>query len=116
MSSSVSGTLGMVTGNTRSQETSQLTSITLEVRMFSKCLDSGHFCYLEARVKQMLCNGGGTDGRVRTTPGKENRYADILETLRRPRYLSLGQIKVVKIDLKMTQAILADTFSSTQLF
>ena len=87
MSSSVSGTLGMVTGNTRSQETSQLTSVTLEVRIFSKwdrLRTQDTVIYLEARVKQMLCNGRGTDGRVRMTPGQENWYADILETLRRP--------------------------------
>ena len=38
MSPSVSGRLGMVTGDTRSQEMSQLTSLTLNIGIFSNCV------------------------------------------------------------------------------
>ena len=50
------------------------------------------------------------------TPGQGHGYDDILEALYSPRYLSLGQIKVVKIDHKMTQAILGHIFFLAQLF
>ena len=46
------------------------------------------------------------------TPGQGHGHDDILEALYNPRYLSLGQIKVVKIDLEMTQAILGYSFFS----
>ena len=49
------------------------------------------------------------------TPGQGHRHDDILETLYNPRSLSLGKIKIVKIDLKMTQAILAHIFFTAQL-
>merc|ERR1719443_1947979 len=50
------------------------------------------------------------------TPGQDNWNVDIFETLHYPRHLSLGQVKIVKTDLKVTQAILAHKFSSAQLF
>ena len=50
------------------------------------------------------------------TPGQGHGHDDILEALYSPRYLSLGQIKVVKIDLEMTQAILGHIFFLAQLF
>ena len=49
------------------------------------------------------------------TPGQGHGHDDILETLHNPRYLSLSKIKIVKIDLKMTQAILAHIFFTAQL-
>ena len=71
-----------------------------------------HLHYQEAGVTEMFCNGRGTNGRVRMTPGQDNWNVDIFETPHHPRHLSLGQIKIVKTDLKMTQAILAHKFSS----
>ena len=49
------------------------------------------------------------------TPGQGHGHDYILETLHNPRYLSLSKIKIVKIDLKMTQAILAHIFFTAQL-